>query len=317
MEIYSRLEGKSSLNKGIFTGVTSGIFWGLDTVLTGVILGISPMIDTKDAIFLAPFISALLHDGFSSMWMFIYMVITKQVKEVIRALTTRSGKFICIASIFGGPIGMACYLLAIKYIGAGYTASISSIYPAVGAFWAYLFLKEKLNKKGVIGLCLSISSVMALGYSPDKILNGNYVLGFALALGCVLGWSLESVICSYGMKDDEVTPVQALQIRQLVSTLFYFIIIIPLVGGLELTSIVFTSEVSIFICIIALVGTVSYICYYTSIDIAGPVKATALNITYSIWAIIFDIILLRNPITLKLIICSLIIIIGSVLVSKN
>ena len=57
--------------------------------------------------------------------------------------------------------------------------------------------------------------------------------------------------------------------------------------------------------------------YYTSIDIAGPVKATALNVTYSIWAIIFDIILLGNPITLKLIICSLIIILGSVLVSKN
>ena len=317
MEGYSTLEYRSIQNRGIFTGVTSGLFWGLDTVLTGIVLGMSPMIDTKEAIFLAPFISAFLHDVFSSMWMFIYMIFTKQLEAVITALKTRSGKFICIASIFGGPIGMACYLLAIKYIGAGYTASISSIYPAVGAFWAYLFLKEKLSKRGVIGLCLSVSSVIVLGYSPEKISNANYVLGFILALGCVLGWSLESVICAYGMKDEEVNPAQALQIRQLVSALSYGIIIIPLVGGLEVASVVFTSKISVFICIIALIGTVSYMCYYTSIDTAGPVKATALNITYSIWAIIFDVILLGNSITLKLIICSLVIIIGSVLVSKN
>lgn len=316
MEIY-RLKRENTYNKGLFSGVMSGIFWGLDTVLTGVVLAMSPFIETKETIFLAPFISAFLHDTFSSIWMFIYMIITRQIKEVIRALRTKSGKFICISSIFGGPIGMASYLLAIKYIGAGYTASISSIYPAVGAFWAYLFLKEKLSKKAVFGLYLSILSVMLLGYSPDKISNSGYMIGFSLALICVLGWSLESVICAYGMKDDEVSPVQALQIRQLVSAIFYGIIIIPLVGGVELTSTVFSSKSSIIICIVALVGTASYMCYYTSIDIIGPVKATGLNITYSIWAIIFDVILLGNQITLKLIFCSILIIIGSVFVSKN
>ena len=304
-------------NKGLFSGVMSGAFWGLDTVLTGIVLCLSPFIDSKEAIFLAPFISAFLHDFFSSVWMFIYMFTTKQISQVIKALKTRSGKFICIASIFGGPIGMASYLLAIKYIGAGYTASISSIYPAVGAFWAYLFLKDKLSKRGIIGLCMSILSVIILGYTPDKISNGNYLLGFSLALICVLGWSLESVICAYGMKDDEVTPIQALQIRQFISMLFYGVIIIPIIGGLELTGMVVTSKLSIFICIIALVGTISYMCYYTSIDTVGPVKATGLNITYSIWAIIFDVLLLGNPVTLKLVLCSIIIIIGSVLVSKN
>lgn len=306
-----------SKNKGIFSGTMSGVLWGLDTVLTGIILSISPFIDTDKAIFLAPFISAFLHDMFSSMWMIIYMIINKQLLQVIKALKTRSGKFICIASIFGGPIGMAAYLLAIKYIGAGYTASISAIYPAVGAFWAYLLLKEKLNKKGFIGLALSIISVIILGYSPNETSGGNFSLGFLLALLCVLGWSLESVICAYGMRDDEVNPAQALQIRQLVSALFYGILIIPLIGGIDLTVEVVFSKLSAWICITALVGTASYLFYYTAIDSVGPVKATGLNITYSIWAIIFDVIILGNPVTLKLIICSILIIIGSIMVSKN
>lgn len=317
MERYSHATLINNQKRGLFSGALSGLFWGLDTVLTGMILCMSPLIETKEVIFLAPFISAFLHDVFSSLWMLLYMGVKKQLKSVWDALKTRSGKFICLASIFGGPIGMASYLLAIKYIGAGYTASISSIYPAVGAFWAYLFLKEKLSKKGIFGLGLSILSVIAIGYSPNSISNANYLLGFTLALICVLGWSLESVICAYGMKDDEVNPTQALQIRQLVSALFYGMIIIPIIGGMKLTGAVLTSNLSIYICIIAFIGTASYLCYYTAIDEVGPVKATGLNITYSIWAILFDVAFLGNPITLKLILCSFLIIIGSILVSKN
>ena len=304
-------------NIGLFSGAMSGMLWGLDTVLTSIVLSLSPFIETKEAIFLAPFVSAFLHDLFSSLWMILYSLATKQLSKMIEVLKTRSGKFICIAAIFGGPIGMASYLLAIKYIGPGYTASMASIYPAVGAFWAYIFLKEKLSKRGFLGLILSIISVIILGYSPDKIISSNYLLGFGLALICVMGWSLESVICAYGMREDEVSPTQALQIRQVVSTLFYGLIIIPLINGLDLTEIVMKSDIFLFIGFIALFGTASYIFYYTAIDSIGPVKATALNITYSIWAIVFDVIILRNAITIKLIICSIFIIIGSIMVSKN
>ena len=304
-------------NIGLFSGAMSGMLWGLDTVLTSIVLSLSPFIETKEAIFLAPFVSAFLHDLFSSLWLILYSLATKQMSKVIEVLKTRSGKFICIAAIFGGPIGMASYLLAIKYIGPGYTASISSIYPAVGAFWAYIFLKEKLSKRGFLGLILSIISVIILGYSPDKIISSNYLLGFGLALICVVGWSLESVICAYGMREDEVSPTQALQIRQVVSTLFYGLIIIPLINGLDLTEIVMKSDIFLFIGFVALFGTASYIFYYTAIDSIGPVKATALNITYSIWAIVFDVIILGSAITIKLILCSILIIIGSIMVSKN
>ena len=303
--------------KGLISGAMSGVLWGLDTVLTGIIISTSPFIESEKAIFLAPFISAFLHDTFSSLWMFIYMIITKQVSNLIKVIKTRSAKFIAIAAIFGGPIGMASYLLAIKYIGAGYTASISAIYPAIGAFWSYLILKENLSKRGFLGLIISIVAVIILGYSPEKILNSNYIIGFSLALVCVLGWSLESVICAYGMKDDEVNPTQALQIRQLVSAVTYGLLIIPIIGGLELTKITINSQVIVLIVFTALIGTMSYMFYYTAIDKIGPIKATGLNITYSIWAIVFDILILGNPITLKLVICSILIIIGSVMVSKN
>ncbi len=304
-------------NIGITSGVLSGILWGLDTVLTGIVLSKTPFISNEQAIMLAPIISAFLHDTFSSIWMMLYLVSKGQFIKTIKLLNTRSGRFVALAALFGGPIGMAAYLLAINYIGAGYTASISAIYPAVGAFFAYIFLKEKLSIRGWIGLGLSIISIIILGYTPDNNVGSNFFIGFIFALVCVLGWSLESVICAYGMKDDEVNSTQALQIRQLVSALFYGIIIVPLIGGIGLTKVVLTSNVLLIIIVTALVGTLSYNFYYRAIDKVGPVKATGLNVTYSIWAIVFDVLLLGNTITIKLIICAILIIIGSVLVSKN
>lgn len=159
-----------------------------------------------------------------------------------------------------------------------------------------------MNKKAFIGLILSIFSVIKLLYSPYNISNKNFLVGFILALICVLGWSLESTICAYGMRDDKLSSTQALQIRQFVSAIFYGIIIIPIIGGVGLSKIIITSNLSILICFIALIGTASYMFYYkAAIDRVGLVKATGLNITYCIWSIIFDAVILGNCITLKLI----------------
>ena len=310
-------DNKSITSTGISSGVLSGVFWGLDTALMGVILNKSPFIDTTQALMIAPIVSAFLHDVFSSVWMMIYSILKGEFIKTIKLLKTRSGRFVALAALFGGPVGMAGYLLAINYIGAGYTASISALYPALGAFFASVILKEKLNSKGWIGLSISIISVMILGYGPSTEVPQNFTLGFIFALICVLGWSLESVICAYGMKDDEVSSTQALQIRQLVSATVYGFIIIPIISGLDLTIQVATSPIIWYICVIALIGTVSYIAYYSAIDTIGPVKATGLNITYSIWAIIIDVVLLGGSITPKLILCSTLIIIGSTMVSKN
>ena len=164
---------------------------------------------------------------------------------------------------------------------------------------------------------LTILSIIILGYIPNQDVTINFVLGFGCALICVIGWSLESVICAYGMKDDEVSPTQALQIRQLVSAIVYGIIVVPLFGGIGLSKAVIVSNLTPMILGVALIGTLSYIFYYTAIDEIGPVKATGLNITYSIWAIVFDMLFLGTPITGKLILCSILIIIGSIMVSKN
>lgn len=300
----------------MFFGLMSGILWGLDTVLLGVALNMTPFISTEQAIFLAPFVSTFLHDLFSSIWMAIYMLFKKQLKKTIKAMNTRSGRFIMLGALLGGPVGMTGYLLAIKYIGPAYTAIISALYPAVGAFLSFIFLKEKMKPSAIFGLLLSISGIIILGYVPGGEVN-NLALGFLFAIMCVVGWASEAVICAYGMKEEEITPEQSLQVRQLTSAIAYGFLIIPIVKGIKFTSSIVPTVATPLIILTALAGTASYVCYYKGIHKIGATKAMSLNITYSAWSIVFGIILLGNSIDLKSIICCVIIMLGSIMAAAD
>ena len=296
----------------MYAGLLAGLFWGLDTVILGIALASSSFVSTEQAIFLAPFISTFIHDFCSSLWMLLYMGIKRQYKDVLRALKTKSGKIIVLAALVGGPIGMTGYVLSIKYIGAAYTAIISALFPAVGVFLSYVFLKEKMSKIQMLGLTASILGVITLGYSPGESTIINGWIGILFALMCVFGWASEAVIIAHGLKDPTITDEQALQIRQGTSAIFYGIVILPLLSGWSMMFDVLTTNTSAIILFSALFGTTSYLFYYKAISKIGASKAMALNITYCAWAIAFGYLLLNETLNLKDTFSALVIISGSI-----
>ncbi len=299
------------------TGLAAGVLWALDTVILGVALSMTPFVSGEQAVFLAPFVSTFLHDLCSSVWMLIYTGITKQFKNVIRALKTRSGKFILLAAVLGGPVGMSGYVAAIKYIGPAYTAIISAMYPALGALLSFIFLKEKMRPVQIAGLIASILGVVALGYEPGGERPENFILGFACALLCCIGWASEGVICAYGMKDPQVSNAHALQLRQIMSALLYAVIILPSLGGWGFTVSSFPTKAFGFIALAALFGTASYLCYYKALGNLGVSKAMPLNITFSAWAIVFSLVILGTVPDVKSIICGAVIVIGSLIAAAE
>lgn len=306
---------KNIMQKGITAGIFSAIMWGADTVLMGIILVMSPFLETEQAILLAPFISAFLHDLFSAIWTFIYLAIKKEIALLFKAARTKSALYVVLGALLGGPVGMTGYLLSIKYLGPSYTAAISSMYPAVGAILAGLFLKERINKKAWLGLLISITGIIVLGYSKGG--TEASMLGFLFAALCVFGWGAECVVCAHGMKGDEVTPEHALQIRQFTSAVVYGLMIIPVLKGISLTIEIVKMPVFGIIGVTALFGTISYICYYNAIHKIGATKAMGINITYFVWAILLDTLFLGTPLSLKTIIFGSIVMIGSFIVAKE
>ena len=126
-------------------GILAGVTWALETIILGVALAMTPFVSTEQAVFLAPFVSTFLHDSCSAIWATIYNGVRGNLKNVWKAFKTKSGKFVVLAAVIGGPIGMTGYVMAVNYMGASIGAVASAIFPAIGAVLAYIFLKEKMQ----------------------------------------------------------------------------------------------------------------------------------------------------------------------------
>lgn len=302
-------------------GIIAGLTWGLETVILGIALAMSPFTTSEQAIFLAPFVSTFLHDAFSAIFSLIYNAIHGNTKKVWKALKTRSGKFVVIAAIIGGPIGMTGYVMTINYMGASIGAIASAIFPAIGAVLAYIFLKERMKWYQWLFLVAALIGVYGLSYSPELSIT-NFWLGLAGTLMCAFGWGIEAVILAKSLTDPDVKDEYALQIRQTTSALTYGIIILPILKGWPFTVSLFSSgneKLLLTIAAAALFATISYLCYYKAISQIGASKAMALNVTYTAWAIFFTVILLKdtsvlNPTT---ILCSVVVLVCGIFAAAD
>lgn len=302
-------------------GILAGITWALETIILGIALAMTPFVSNEQAIFLAPFVSTFIHDFFSAIWATIYNGIRGNLKNVWRAFKTKSGKFVVLAAIIGGPIGMTGYVLAINYMGASIGAVASAVFPAIGAVLAFFFLKEKMHWYRWILLVVTLFGVYGLSYSPELNIS-NFWLGICGTLMCAFGWGIEAVILAKCMQDPEVKDEYALQIRQTTSALMYGIILLPLLKGWCFTIELFTTKTGWLIPTIILAAffaTVSYLCYYRAIALIGASKSMALNVSYAAWAIMFTVIILHDTsvLTPTTITCALIVIICGIFTAAD
>lgn len=299
-------------------GLFSGILWGLDTVVLGIALSMSPYIGTAEAIAFAAIASSFLHDAGCAIWLMIYMGAKRRLKDTLAALKTRSGKVVMLGALLGGPIGMTGYVIAINNIGAAYTAIISAFYPALGAFLSFVLLKEKMDGKQIASLVAALVGVMAMGYiSAGDSEMGNATLGLVGAVLAVIGWGSEAVLCAWGMRDDAVDNETALQIRETTSALVYGIVVLPLFGAWGFTASAVPSLATGVIALSALAGTASYLFYYKGISLIGAAKAMALNISYSAWAVVFGFVLQGTVPTPATVFFCVLILAGTVLAASD
>ena len=308
------------MRKGYLSGIGSGMTWGLDTVLIGVVMMMAPFVENPVLLVGGAFICSMLHDSFAAFWMLVIMGFKGRLRDLKAAVASRDGLFCMLGALLGGPFAMTFYMLAIAKGGPALTATVTACYPLLGSALAVLILKEKMSLRAWMGLLICIAGIIYIGYSPNPNANLDVVGGVGFACLAAIGWASEAVVCGYGMKAGNVDPQMALLIRELTSGIVYIFIVAPLmVGGFgslwEGTAAVFSSLPTwTLLMFTALVGMSSFLMWYTSIDLIGASKALCLNITYSFWAVVFTFIFLGSAITTNIVVGSALVI-GGVLVA--
>lgn len=307
---------KTLIRKGYLSGIFSGVTWGLDTVLIGVAMAMAPFVENPLLLIGGTFICSMLHDTFAAFWMLMIMGVKGRLPEVGKAIRTKDGMYCALGALFGGPLAMTFYMLAIAKGGPALTATVTACYPLLGSAMAVVILKEKMSIRGWIGLLVCILGIVYIGYTPSDNQNTNVIVGIMFAAVAAIGWATEGVVCGYGMKAGNVDPQMALLIRELTSGIIYLLIVTPIM--LDGYSEMLNGTLTVFsyfpawsvLLITALIGMSSFFMWYTAIDLIGAARALCLNVTYSFWAVVFTFIFIGGGLSVNIIIGSLMVIAG-------
>lgn len=327
----------SYAKKGIGWGIFSGATWGLQgTLLYYLALYMAPFW-VEDyglwLVILGSLVGACMHDGFAGVWLAIINIFSGRGKEYARTLKTKPGRIVCLGALFGGPIGMAGYLVGISLATPTYALAISATYPALGAILGVFILKEKITPRVWAGIIGCTVGAFIVGYVPPA--GGieqypHFYLGIALSFLPAIGWALEGVINTYGM--DMVDPDIAIGIRELTSFVVMFVVLLPIIaltGGESITAgwQIFVGAFAavtpaMWVAIAALSGGLSYLAWYRALNMTGVGRAMAFNVTYALWSIPFGFLLAvaqgsEFSVTPTAIAGALIITIGTILVVAN
>lgn len=307
---------KVSVRAAYLCGLGSGFTWGLDTVLIGVAMAMTPFVENPVLLIGGTFVCSMLHDVFAAVWMIILMLSKGRIRELLKAVCTKDGMWCMIGALFGGPLAMTFYVLAVAYGGPGLTATVTACYPLLGTVLAIFVLKEKMPLISWIGLFICIIGIAYIGYMPDTSDNGHIIGGILLAAVAAVGWAVESVVCAYGMKAGKVDPMMALLIRELTSGLVYMLIVVPVMlkgfGNMfdGIDAIAADLPTLGVLAFTALVGMSSFIMWYTAIDTIGAARSLCLNVTYSFWAVALSFLLFGGTLSFNVMLGSIMVIAG-------
>jgi len=322
--------------KGIFAGVMSGLLWGASGTVLGLTQGFPPFssttmpedINLQIGILVAMAISgAFLHDFFATIWVGVNNIKNGKFKEYGRSLRTKPGMAVCLGAILGGPIGMSGYLLGITFVNPAYALPITAAYPALAAVLATIIFKEKNPGRVWIGVILCILGSFLVYYSPAEGDRGLlFTVGMVLTTLACIGWATEGLLSTYGM--DMLDPDISLGIREGVSALAYFVIVIPIVTlymsgkfgptpTWEIVAQTFSSSAFPVYGLAGFFGGFSYVYWYRALNMTGVARAMALNVTYALWGVLFGALFTPLEPTKWLILGAASIAIGAILVCAN
>lgn len=303
------------LRKGYISGIGSGMTWGLDTVLIGVVMTLAPFVNDPVLVIGGTFLCSFLHDAFAAFWMAVIMGFKKRLNEFSKAICTRDGLFCALGALFGGPLAMTFYILAIAKGGPALTATVTACYPLLGSALAVVILKEKMTLRAWCGLLICVLGIFYIGYAPDDSMQADVIGGILLAAVAAIGWATEGVVCGYGMKAGKVDPQMALFIRETTSGLAY-LILTPIMltsiadFGHGLGAIFSHWPAWVLLLFTALIGMSSFFLWYTGINLIGAAKALCLNVTYSFWAVVFTFIFFGGELSVNILVGSIMVVGG-------
>jgi len=213
------------------------------------------------------------------------------------------------------PISMALLSFAGKYTLASTSAVIFSSNAVFTVPFAYLILKEKINKATLISLLVGIVGVIII-FNPAKIAQGggsSDSLGVTLALGAAISWSLFTVISKIRIQryGGYIFNCIVFYAGSLMVLLILLATGRPILKGIDAHAVLVLVYMGLFI------KAIGYICYLGAIRLTSAVIASLVFLIKPALATILAVIVLGDQLKVNVVIGIVFIIVSSYIAFKS
>jgi drug/metabolite transporter (DMT)-like permease len=217
-----------------------------------------------------------------------------------------------------GLTGVFCYNLfffkGLKLIEASRAAIIIANNPIFIALFSALFFKEKLNSLKVTGILISVSGAIIVISRGNllEILQGNLGLGEFYIFLCVISWVIFSLLGKVVMAD--LSPLSSVAYSSITGTVLLFL---PALREGMADCVYYSISDWWNIFYLGFFGTVlGFVWFYEGINHIGPTKAGLFINFVPISAILLAFVILGEPLTLSLLIGTLLVSTGVYLTNR-
>lgn len=215
-----------------------------------------------------------------------------------------------------GLTGVFAYNLfffnGLTWIGAGRAALIIALNPVAITLCSALIYREKLPPSRMVGIPLSVFGAMVVitrGH-PLMILSGGIGRGELLISGCVLSWTLYSIIGKTAMRG--LSPLTAVCCSSIAGT--FFLLLPALFYGSFAEALHFSWPAWLSISYLGAFGTVvGFLWYFEGIQSIGPSRAAVFINFVPVSGVLLATLLLDEPLDLSLLAGGLLVVCGAYL----
>jgi drug/metabolite transporter (DMT)-like permease len=284
-----------------FKLLLTAVFWG-GTFIAGKL--ISHTVDPYSAAFLRFFIAS-----------FFLVFLTIRIEGRLPKLPMNKMFIVFLLGLSGIFSYNLCFFSGLKYIPANQASLIIAGNPIFISLCSVLFFREKLTLLKTIGLGLSVAGAMIV------ISNGDLMALFTLGLGrgellifgCVISWVVYSILGKKAMND--LSPIASVCYSSIAGTLLLLFPALFKGVALNIGTYHLLEWAGLFY--LGFFGTVlGFFWYYEGIKALGPMKAGIFINFVPISAIVLSFFILKEPITLSLLIGATFVIAGIYLTNR-
>lgn len=220
-------------------------------------------------------------------------------------------KTVCLIGVFNSAIPFACFAFALLSITTGMSAILNATVPLFGALVAWVWLKDKPATTRLAGLAIGFAGVAMLAwdkatFKPDA---SGVAPGLAV-LACLFATLCYGVSANAAKKYLGGTSALMTATGSQVGALFALAIPAAIYWPAKMPSL--KAWLSLGVLGVLCTG-IAYVLYFRLIERAGPARALAVTFAVPVFALIYGVAFLDEPVTGWMLFCGAIIVLGTAL----